>query len=193
MATLHLTRHTSASPAAVWDVVSGFAGYGDWMPMTRMTIDDGAPRVGWGFIGISGVGPLSFSDSMLVTRWEPAAGATGATRPVAPAVFRIVKTGRLLGGFAEITVTPEPNVSTPGAMGARLDWVEDVVVRPMPFKRFFAPVLDRASRWLYGRAVDAMLSRAVETSRAVEDSRAVETSPAASGTDEPTEGAGSSP
>ncbi|WP_406829808.1 SRPBCC family protein [Pedococcus sp. KACC 23699] len=161
MGTLHLTRHTSATPAAVWDVVTDFAGYGDWMPMTRMVTDDGAPRLGWGFAGISGVGPLAFSDSMLVTQWDPPASGDQA----APAVFRIVKTGRLLGGWAEITLTPEPRVGTPGTWGTRLDWVEDVVVRPMPFKRFFAPVLDRASTWLYGRAINAMLARAAESSR----------------------------
>lgn len=174
MATLHLTRHTSASPAAVWDVVAGFGGYGDWMPLTRMTTDDGAPRVGWGFAGISGVGPLGFSDSMLVTRWEPpAVGSASPASPgsAAPAVFRIVKTGRLLGGWAEITVTPEPHVSNPGAMGSRLDWVEDVVVRPLPFKRVFEPVLDRVSAWLYGRAIDAMIARAVETTRGAGSSR----------------------
>ena len=66
--------------------------------------------------------------------------------------------GRLLGGWAEIRVEPE------GA-GTRLDWHEDVVVRPLPFKRVFAPVLDRASVWLYGRAVDAMLARAEERAR----------------------------
>ncbi len=86
-------------------------------------------------------------------------------------MFRIVKTGRLLGGWAEITVTPEPHVSNPGAIGSRLDWVEDVVVRPLPFKRVFEPVLDRASAWLYGRAIDAMLARAVETTRGAGSSR----------------------
>lgn len=170
MGTLHLTRHTSATPTAVWDVVTDFAGYGDWMPMTRMVTDDGAPRLGWGFAGISGIGPLSFSDSMLLTQWDPPVpsteAATGPAAPVAPSVFRIVKTGRLLGGWAEITITPEPSESSPGVLGSRLDWVEDVVVRPMPFKRFFDPVLDRASAWLYGRAVDAMLARAAATPQA---------------------------
>jgi uncharacterized protein YndB with AHSA1/START domain len=162
MAALHLTRHTSASPAAVWDVVADFAGYGDWMPMTRMTTDEGAPRVGWGFAGLTGIGPLAFSDSMLVTRWDPPAPVTGQATP---AVFRIVKTGRLLGGWAEITITPEPRLSDGGTAGSRLDWVEDVVVRPMPFKRLFAPLLERAGAWLYGRAVDAMLARASQSSR----------------------------
>ena len=163
MATLHLTRETSATPAQVWDVVAAFDGYGAWMPLTRMVTDDGPPRVGWGFAGITGLRRLAFSDSMLVTRWDPptqlsadpsTAAASDGSPPPTPAVFRVVKTGWLLGGWAEVTVSPRADG------GSRLDWVEDVVVRPLPFKRLFAPLLDRASAWLYGRAVDAMLVRA---------------------------------
>lgn len=148
MADFQLTRHAAAPPAAVWDVVTDFAAYGDWMPLTRMRVDAGGPRPGWGFAGISGIGRFGFSDSMLLSVWEPP-GAEGTGR------FRIVKTGRLLGGWAEILVAPD------GA-GTRLDWHEDVVVRPLPFKRLFAPLLGRASLWLYGRAVDAMIARAEE-------------------------------
>jgi hypothetical protein len=145
MSTLHLTRETSSAPAVVWDVLTDFAGYGRWMPLTRMQVDPGTPRLGWGFAGISGVGPLAFSDSMLVSGWAPPTdGDTGR--------FRVVKTGRLLGGWAEVTVT------SLGAAGTRVDWVEEVVVRPLPFRRGFAPLLDRVSTWLYGRALDAMLA-----------------------------------
>jgi uncharacterized protein YndB with AHSA1/START domain len=146
MATLHLTRETPATPAQVWDVVADFAGYGAWMPMTRMVTDDGPPRVGWGFAGLTGPGRLAFSDSMLVTRWDRPEQGSG--------VFRVVKTGRLLGGWAEVSVSPRDGG------GTRLDWVEEVVVRPLPFKRLLEPLLDRASAWLYGRAIDAMLARA---------------------------------
>jgi carbon monoxide dehydrogenase subunit G len=148
MADFHLTRLCAAPPATVWDVVTDFAAYGDWMPATRMRVDAGGPRPGWGFAGTSGLGRVGFSDSMLVSVWAPP-GEDGRGS------FRIVKTGRLLGGWAEIRVEPD------GA-GTRLDWHEDVVVRPLPFKRLFAPVLTRASEWLYGRALDAMLARAEE-------------------------------
>lgn len=151
MADFHLTRHCAAPPTTVWDVVSDFAAYGDWMPLTQMRLDAGGPRLGWGFAGFSGVGRFGFSDSMLVTAWEPP-NAEGVGR------FRIVKTGRLLGGWAEVCVEP-------AGEGSRLDWREDVVVRPLPFKRVFAPFLLRASVWLYGRAVDAMVARAEERHR----------------------------
>jgi carbon monoxide dehydrogenase subunit G len=151
MADFHLTRHCAAPPATVWDVVADFAAYGDWMPLTRMRVDEGGPRPGWGFAGVTGLGRLGFSDSKLLTVWEPP-GAEGV------GTFRVVKTGRLLGGWAQVRVEPE------GA-GTRLDWQEDVVVRPLPFKRVFAPLLGRASIWLYGRALDAMIARADERHR----------------------------
>jgi len=152
MADFHLTRRCAAPPTVVWDVVTDFAAYGDWMPLTRMRVDAGLPRPGWGFTGVSGLGRFGFSDSMLVTAWEPPEAEGRGS-------FRVVKTGRLLGGWAQVSVELD------GA-GARLDWHEDVVVRPLPFKRVFAPVLGRASLWLYGRAVDAMIARAEQRARA---------------------------
>ena len=151
MAVVDLVRRSPAPPAVVWDVVTDFAAYGQWMPLTRMRTDAGRPRPGWGFAGVSGLGPLSFSDSMLVTEWAPPTEGDGPGH--GHGRFRVVKTGRLLGGWAQVDVEPD------GA-GSRLVWREDVVVRPLPFKRFFEPVLDRVSGWLYGRAVDAMLARA---------------------------------
>jgi carbon monoxide dehydrogenase subunit G len=147
VAVVDLERHSAAPPSVVWDVVTDFAAYGQWMPLTRMRTDGGPPRAGWGFVGVSGPGRLSFSDSMLVTQWEPPTGSDGRGR------FRIIKTGWLLGGWAQVDVEPD-------GTGSRLLWREDVVVRPLPFKRFFEPLLDRASAWLYGRAVDGMLARA---------------------------------
>ena len=161
MADFHLTRLCAAPPATVWDVVTDFATYGDVMPLTRMRLDAGTPAPGWGFAGISGLGRFAFSDSMLVTAWSPPGDDGRGT-------FRIVKTGWLLGGWAEVSVRPE------GA-GSRLDWHEDVVVKPLPFKRLFAPLLRRASDWLYGRAVDAMVARAQERARRA---RAGDTDPA---------------
>ena len=150
MARFHLTRRSPASPGAVWDAVTDFAAYADWMPLTRMRLDEGRPTPGWGFAGISGLGPLAFRDSMLVTVWEPPSGDGGR--------FRVVKTGRILGGWADVTVVPEGD-------GTRLDWREDAVVRPLPAKRLLDPLVVRGSEWLYGRAIDAMLARAAKAPR----------------------------
>ncbi|WP_270887510.1 SRPBCC family protein [Pedococcus sp. 5OH_020] len=146
MASLSLYRTTTAPPAALWDVVTDFGAYGGWMPLTRMRLDDGEPRVGWGFSGSSGIGPVGFSDSMLLTEWEPPRGGQAG-------MFRVVKTGRVLGGGVAARVEPDPR-------GSRLEWHVDVVIRPLPFKRALAPAAVRGTEWLYGRALDAMIRRA---------------------------------
>jgi carbon monoxide dehydrogenase subunit G len=87
---------------------------------------------------------------MLVTVWEPPTGGAGR--------FRVVKTGRVLGGWADVTVAPDGD-------GTRLDWREDAVVRPLPAKRLFDPLVARGSEWLYGRAIAAMLDRAAGAHR----------------------------
>ena len=51
MADFHLTRLSAAPPATVWDVVTDFAAYGDWMPATRMRVDAGGSPAGLGFRG----------------------------------------------------------------------------------------------------------------------------------------------
>ena len=71
----HLPR---TPPTSVWEVLTDFAAYGAWIPLTTMRVDPGEPRVGWGFAGLSGLGPLRFSDSMVLTRWEP---PTAGRRP----------------------------------------------------------------------------------------------------------------
>lgn len=153
MPALHLVRETTAQPSAVWDVLTDFTAYGRWMPLTRMRVDAGEPRVGWGFAGVSGIGPLGFSDSMVLTRWEPPADRTGAAQAAGgPASFRVVKTGRLLGGWVDVTVTPT-------ATGTRVDWREDFSVRPVAFLDGTRPVR-AAGRALYARALDAMMAEA---------------------------------
>jgi uncharacterized protein YndB with AHSA1/START domain len=153
MAALHLVRETTAPPRAVWGVLADFAGYGRWMPLTRMRVDQGEPRVGWGFAGVSGIGPLGFSDSMVVTRWEPPTDEGDDEKDRADtASFRVVKTGRLLGGWADVTLTAT-------ATGTRVDWREDFSVRPIAFLDDTAPVR-AAGRALYARALDAMLAAA---------------------------------
>ena len=147
MPALHLVRETNAPPSAVWGVLTDFTAYGRWMPLTRMRVDAGEPRVGWGFAGVSGIGPLGFSDSMVLIRWEPPGDDTDDA-----ASFRVVKTGRLLGGWVDVTVTPT-------ATGSRVDWREDFSVRPVAFLDGTRPML-AAGRALYARALDAMLAAA---------------------------------
>lgn len=149
MAPFTLVRTSPARPTTVWGVLTDFAAYGSWIPLTTMRVDDGAPRVGWGFAGLSGVGPLRLSDSMVITRWEPPAGDRADQ-----AVFSVLKTGRVLSGWAEVRVT--------GAqVGSTVTWTEDLTLRPRPLGRLTRAATDRVSGPMFARALDAMLDEAV--------------------------------
>jgi hypothetical protein len=143
MPVLHLVRQTTAPPSVVWSVLADFAAYSAWMPLTRMSLDAGDPHPGWGFAGVSGIGPLSFRDSMLVTAWEPPEDGL-------PARFRVIKTGRLLGGWAQAQVLPDPQ-------GSRVVWDQDLTVAVVPPVAPLEVAVRRTGEWLYGRAIDAML------------------------------------
>jgi uncharacterized protein YndB with AHSA1/START domain len=121
MGVLTLERTTLATPEQLWQVVTDWSGYARWMPLTTMRLDDGPTRVGWSFAGLSGVGPLRFADVMVITSWEPP--REGRAR------FRLRKIGRLLDGWADVSV--EPGVGgrrPPAGEGGRPG--EPVDVRP---------------------------------------------------------------
>ena len=143
--TLH--RTCPAGPVEVWDVLTDFAGHQRWIPMTTMRVDPGEPRVGWGWAGISGIGPLGFADVMVLTRWEPPA-EQGRGR------FSMLKVGRVLDGWADVRVEPAPGG------GATVTWAEDISLRPRPVRRLSQPLVDRAARAMFGSALDAMLREA---------------------------------
>jgi hypothetical protein len=152
MPVLHLVKESSAPPAAVWSVLADFAGYGSWMPLTRMRTDDGMPHPGWGFAGVSGLGPVAFTDSMVVTEWVPPTGGEPGTVGSAGR-FRVVKTGWLLGGWAQAQVVPLGS-------GSRVEWDQRLSVRPLPALGPVESVTASTSRWLYSRALDAMMAAA---------------------------------
>jgi uncharacterized protein YndB with AHSA1/START domain len=148
MGTFAFERIVAVPPGQVWGVVTDWAGYARWMPLTTMRLGQGSARVGWSFAGLTGVGRLRFSDVMRITAWEPAS-ETG------PGAFRVVKVGRLLAGWAEVSVQPLAD----GAQ-TRLLWRENIVVRPTCLGRLLAPITDRVSRALFARVVEAMVAEA---------------------------------
>jgi len=149
MATFRIERVVAAPPAKVWEIVTDWAGYSRWVPLTTMRLDPGPTGVGWSFAGLTGVGRLRFSDVMRITDWAPPADA-------GPGRFRLVKVGRLLAGWAEVSVLP-----VAGGEQAQLVWRENIVVRPVVLGRLLAPLTDRINRALFSRVVGAMAAEAV--------------------------------
>jgi uncharacterized protein YndB with AHSA1/START domain len=151
MGTIALERVVPVPPSRVWDIVTDWAAYARWMPLTTMRLEQGPPHVGWSFAGLTGLGPLRFSDEMRITEWDPPSDA-------GPGAFRVVKVGRLLAGWAQVCVLP-----LQGGERTRLVWRENIVVRPVLLGRLLAPLTDRLSNALFARAVDAMAAEAAGT------------------------------
>jgi uncharacterized protein YndB with AHSA1/START domain len=152
MGTFAIERVVAAPPLQVWDVITDWAGYARWMPLTAMRLEPGPVRVGWSFAGLTGIGRLRFCDAMRITSWDPPSAA-------GPGVFRLVKVGRLLAGWAEVRLLP-----IAGGRQTQLLWRENIVVRPTALGRFLAPLTDRVNEALFARVIDAMADEAVRAS-----------------------------
>ena len=122
------------------------------MPLTTMRLDPGPTGVGWSFAGLTGVGRLRFSDVMRITDWAPPTDVESGT-------FRLVKVGRLLAGWAEVSV-----LRTANGEQTQLVWRENIVIRPVVLGRLLVPLTDRINRALFARVVDAMAAEAVHAS-----------------------------
>jgi uncharacterized protein YndB with AHSA1/START domain len=158
MTAFSLHRTSPARPSQVWDVLTDFAGHEQWIPLTTMRVDPGEPRVGWGWAGVSGLGPLGFADAMVLTRWEPPA-ETG-DEPGEPGDepgrgrFSMLKVGRVLDGWADVHLEPA------AGGGTAVTWSEDISLRPRALRRLTQPLVDRAARAMFASALDAMLGEA---------------------------------
>ncbi|MFE1905675.1 SRPBCC family protein [Streptomyces gardneri] len=143
MTLFRVERTVPLPPDEVWRRLTDWPAHGRQVPLTRTTVLTPGPNgAGTRFTARTGLGPLSFDDPMEVVRWEPPEAGR-------PGVCRLDKSGRVVRGWAEVAVT-----ATPGG-GSRVEWTEELAVRGLP--RAFDPVLARAGRALFGRAVDGLL------------------------------------
>lgn len=149
MGTFEIERIVAAPPQQVWDVITDWAGHARWIPLTTMRLDQGPARVGFSFAGLTGIGRLRFADVMRITHWAPPSG-TG------PGQFRLIKVGRLLAGWAEVSVEP-----IQGGEQTRLVWRENIVIRPVFLGRLLAPLADRINTVVFSRVIGDMASEAV--------------------------------
>lgn len=139
--TFTLRYASTASPERLWSVVTDLARHGDYVPATTMRVDDGPQRVGWGFVARTALGPLHLDDAMVVTAWDP------------PTTMRIVKVGRMLGGWAEAVVAP-----TGSGAGSTLTWRESVV--PCGLPRVLHRLADAVAAPAYDRVLRSLVAAA---------------------------------
>lgn len=139
-----LERVTPLPVDHAWHRLTHWERHADVVPLTAVRVLTPPPtREGTVFVARSGLGALAFDDPMEVVTWQPPTG------PTATALCRLAKRGRFVTGWAEIEVRPH------GDGGSRVLWREELSVRLLP------GVLDlplkSAARWMFGRAVDALL------------------------------------
>ncbi|WP_221351085.1 SRPBCC family protein [Streptomyces beigongshangae] len=138
-------RNTPLSADEAWRRLTVWERHAEVVPLTRVRVVTLPPRgAGTVFVARTGVGPVAFDDRMEVVVWRP-------PHHGAPGLCRLVKRGRPVVGWAEIEVRPEPGG------GAQVVWREELGVRGLP--RVFDPLLERAGRWMFGRAVKGLLTR----------------------------------
>ncbi|MFV2119240.1 SRPBCC family protein [Streptomyces sp. Act-28] len=146
MSVFRLERRTGLSVTEAWRRVTDWPAHAAGVPLTRVRVPAPGPTgVGTRFTARTGIGRLGFDDPMEVVRWEPpGAGAEGP----ATGVCRLEKRGRVVRGWAEISVCAE-------GPGARVTWVEELRVRGLP--RWCGPLSARAGRWVFGRELERLL------------------------------------
>ncbi|KOG32469.1 SRPBCC family protein [Streptomyces resistomycificus] len=145
MATFFLERTVPLPREEAWRRITDWPRHGDAVPLTRIIVSTPQPtHQGTVVVARSGVGPLTFDDPMEVTLWRP------PTQDL-PGLCRLDKRGRLVTGWAELEVHPGPGGRT------RVLWREELRVRLLP--RLFDPLLAASARYVFGRAVNALLRR----------------------------------
>jgi hypothetical protein len=137
-----VVRRTPLDAAEAWRRVTDWERHGEFVPLTRMNVlrDPATGQVS--FVARTAVGPLGFDDVMAVTYSRP----PSATEP---GVVRIVKQGRVVLGWAVLTVTPVDSGSeVRWHEEARLRWTRGPVVT----------LVDRAVARGFGRLLDGLLA-----------------------------------
>ena len=150
-ATLVLRTDVDAPVEQTWAGAVDWAGQGEWMLGTTVRpTKQGGQGVGGGIAAFTGLGPLGFLDTMVITRWEP------------PRSCHVLHTGRVVRGTGAFDVEPRgegrstfvwrEDLELPlGAIG-RMGWP---LVRPL-FAFGVRLSLRRFARWVEaGRAARA--------------------------------------
>ncbi|MEW1860259.1 SRPBCC family protein [Streptomyces sp. NBC_00669] len=148
MALFVIERTSALPPAEAWRRLTTWERHSATVPLTRIEVLTPPPSgVGTAFVARTAVGRAGFADPMRVEVWQPP-GGDGHGR------CRLVKTGRVVVGWAEIEVGPAAGATR---TGSRVCWREDLRVRGLP-GALFDPVTSLAGRLVFGRVLDTLLA-----------------------------------
>jgi hypothetical protein len=142
-----VSRRTTLAPGAAWSALTDLAEHTRHVPLTDLEVPEGGLSLGTEVVAWTRLGPIAAADRMLVTALEPGHR------------LRLVKTGRLLHGWAEIEVAPDPVAPT----GSLVSWTEELWLPGL--RRLTRPAGDRLGAVLFARVVDGLLDRAVAGDR----------------------------
>ncbi len=130
MALIEIVREVPLAPNTAWARVTNWPAHGQFVPLTTVTATTD------GFLARTGISRLGFDDPMEIVAWQE------------PTFCRLEKRGRLVTGWAELTVEPDGE-------GSRVTWREDIKVKGVP--RLFDGLTRRASARLFSRVIDGLL------------------------------------
>ena len=98
-------------PQSAWDAVIDWNGQSKWMLFTRVWATENDGRgIGGGVAARTSVGPLGFTDDMVITHWDP------------PNECTVEHLGTIVRGTGTFAVHP----ATGGAARSTFVWSEDV-------------------------------------------------------------------
>lgn len=125
MAELVVSQVVAASAQRTWDALTDWPVHHEWMLLTRA---EGGHGVGETISAFTGIGPVGFLDTMVITAWEPPHRAV------------VRHTGRVVRGSGSFEVQPL------GDERCRVVWSEWVQVPFGPIGRLGWPVVSRVAR-----------------------------------------------
>ena len=131
MAHIVIVREVSLEPDEAWRRLIDWPKHGEYVPLTSITL---TPR---GFDAFTGIGRVGFHDPMDVVESRE------------PSYCRLEKRGRVVKGWAELSVKPLGD-------GSRVTWREEIRLTGVP--RVFDGLIRASSTRLFSRVVDGLLA-----------------------------------
>lgn len=137
-----VVRKTSMTASEAWQRVTDWQRHGDFVPLTKISVGTDPESGLVTFTARTAVGPIGFDDPMTITHSQPPTDTE-------PGVARIVKRGRVVLGWAVLTVTPLES-------GCEVRWHEEA--RLIGTRGPLVSLVDRLVAGGFGRLLDGLLA-----------------------------------